>query len=188
MPEGCPFESRMRWIFSIYLILPAAPWAEDRLNFWQKWVPGIFRRVKCARRIELTTMPPYASWMSENVGASTSYNSKGLHDPYRDSFTLPLLIFHDSFVLIVFFFFVILVQYIVTCYLLPRRIIRGLRILYLNLLDIHQAELHLLITLPISYHTNQLLLLVLILEELLCRTLVTNSLADCYDNQPLLLL
>jgi hypothetical protein len=38
---------------------------------------------------------------------------------------------------------------IVTCFLLTRRIIYGLRILYLNLLDIHQAELHLLITVSI---------------------------------------
>jgi hypothetical protein len=45
--------------------------------------------------------------------------------------------------------------YIVTWYLLTRRISSGLRILYLDLLDLHRAELHLLITLPILNHTKQ---------------------------------
>jgi hypothetical protein len=48
----------------------------------------------------------------------------------------------------------------VTCYLLTCRIICGLPILYLNLLNIRKAELQLL-TLPILYHTNQQPLLVL---------------------------
>jgi hypothetical protein len=34
------FESRGgRWMFSAYLILPAAPWPRYLLNLWQKWVP-----------------------------------------------------------------------------------------------------------------------------------------------------
>jgi hypothetical protein len=35
--------------------------------------------VKSGRRIGLTTLPPSMSRMSENVGASTSRNPKGLH-------------------------------------------------------------------------------------------------------------
>jgi hypothetical protein len=39
------------------------------------------------RRVGLTTLPPSVSRMSENVGASTSRNPKGLHGLYRDDFT-----------------------------------------------------------------------------------------------------
>jgi hypothetical protein len=42
---------------------------------------------KGGRPIELTTLPPSVSRMSENVGASTSHSPKGLHDLYRHSFT-----------------------------------------------------------------------------------------------------
>jgi hypothetical protein len=42
---------------------------------------------KSGRRVGLTTLPPSVSRMSENVGASTCRNSKGLHDLYRDNFT-----------------------------------------------------------------------------------------------------
>jgi hypothetical protein len=51
-------------------------------------------RVKSGRRVALTTLPPSMSRMSENVGASTSRNPKGLHGLYRENFTLlsaPLL-------------------------------------------------------------------------------------------------
>jgi hypothetical protein len=41
-----------------------------------------------ARR--LANLPPSVSRMSENVGASTSRNPKGLHGLYRDNFTLSL--------------------------------------------------------------------------------------------------
>jgi hypothetical protein len=50
----------------------------------------IFLGVKSGRRVGLTTLPPSISRMSENVGASTSRNPKGLHGLYRDKFTLPL--------------------------------------------------------------------------------------------------
>jgi hypothetical protein len=43
--------------------------------------------VKSGRRVGLTTLPPSVSRMSENVGASTSRNPKGLHGLYRDNFT-----------------------------------------------------------------------------------------------------
>jgi hypothetical protein len=43
--------------------------------------------VKGGRRVGLTTLPPSVSRMSENVGASTSRNPKGLHGLYRDNFT-----------------------------------------------------------------------------------------------------
>jgi hypothetical protein len=36
-----------------------------------------------------TTLPPSVSRMSENVGASTSRNTKGLHALYKNTFTLP---------------------------------------------------------------------------------------------------
>jgi hypothetical protein len=56
----------------------------------RKWVPGIFLGVKSGRRVELTTLPPSVSRISENVGASTSRNPKGLHGLYRDNFTFYL--------------------------------------------------------------------------------------------------
>jgi hypothetical protein len=51
---------------------------------------GIFLGVKSGRRVGLTTLPPYMSRMSENVGDSTSRNPNGLHGLYRENFTLPL--------------------------------------------------------------------------------------------------
>jgi hypothetical protein len=39
------------------------------------------------RRGRLTASPPSVSRMSENVGASTSCNPKGLHGLYRDNLT-----------------------------------------------------------------------------------------------------
>jgi hypothetical protein len=38
---------------------------------------------KGGRRVGLTTLSPSVSRMSENVGASTSHNSKGFNGPYR---------------------------------------------------------------------------------------------------------
>jgi hypothetical protein len=48
---------------------------------------------KSGRRIGLTTLPPSVSRMSQNVGASTSRNPKGLHGLYRDNFTFTFNIF-----------------------------------------------------------------------------------------------
>jgi hypothetical protein len=42
-PEGARDRVPMRWIFSIYLILPSTLWPWDLLSLWQKLVPGIFR-------------------------------------------------------------------------------------------------------------------------------------------------
>jgi hypothetical protein len=44
-----------------------------------------FHGVKGGRRVELTTLSPSVSRMSENVGASTSCSLKGLHGLYRDN-------------------------------------------------------------------------------------------------------
>jgi hypothetical protein len=73
-------------IFSIYLILPAVLWACVRLNLWQKLVSGSFLGVKSGRRVGLTTLPRSVSRISENVEASISRNTKGLHGLYRDNF------------------------------------------------------------------------------------------------------
>jgi hypothetical protein len=43
---------------------------------------------KNGRRVGLTALPPSMSRMSENVGASTSRNPKGLHGLYGDNFFL----------------------------------------------------------------------------------------------------
>jgi hypothetical protein len=70
--------------FSICLILQPhhGPGFDSASN---KWIPGIFLGVKSGRRVGLTTLPPSKSRMSENVGALTSHNPKGLH-----GLTLPL--------------------------------------------------------------------------------------------------
>jgi hypothetical protein len=42
--------------------------------------------INSGRRVGLTNLPPSMSRMSENVGASTSRNPKGLRGLYMDSF------------------------------------------------------------------------------------------------------
>jgi hypothetical protein len=80
----------------------------------------------------------------------------------------------------------------VTCYLLTRRIICGLRIFYLDLLDLHRRSLQSLITLRITSHEPATSsgsssapcwrkpLLRIFRDELLVMTI-----PDCCDNQPL---
>jgi hypothetical protein len=69
---------------------------------------------------------------------------------------------------------------IVTCYLLTRRIICGLRILYLDLLDLHQAVF------TIAYNITQTSNFFWFLfsrnccDQLPCRTLVTNSCGELF--------
>jgi hypothetical protein len=57
------------------------------LGLTQPLVSGIFLGVKSGWRVGLTTLLPSMSRMSENVGASTSRNPKGLHSLYKENFT-----------------------------------------------------------------------------------------------------
>jgi hypothetical protein len=70
----------MRWIFSIYLILPAAQWplldSTSNKNEYQKFSWG----VKSGWRIRLITLPPSVSRLPDaNVGTLISHNPMCLH-------------------------------------------------------------------------------------------------------------
>jgi hypothetical protein len=69
------------------LILPATLWPWSRLSLLTKMSTRNLLGGKSGRRVGLTTLPPSVSRISENVGASTSHNPKGLHVLYEDNFT-----------------------------------------------------------------------------------------------------
>jgi hypothetical protein len=76
---------------NFFFNLPNSSSRTMALGSTQPLVPGIFLGVKSGRRLGLTTLPLSMSRMSENVGASTYRNPKGLHCLYRENFTLPIL-------------------------------------------------------------------------------------------------
>jgi hypothetical protein len=70
---------------SLYRLSYIGSWG--RRSLYQKRISGISLGVKSGRRVGLPTLPLSASRMSENVGAWTSRNPKGLHGLYRNKCT-----------------------------------------------------------------------------------------------------
>jgi hypothetical protein len=71
---------------SFNLILPAAIWPWESTQPLTEMSIRKFLWGKGGWRIGLTNFPPSTSRMSENMGASTSYNPKGVHGLYRIKF------------------------------------------------------------------------------------------------------
>jgi hypothetical protein len=77
-PEGCGFNSQVgHRIFSMYPILPAAPWAWGLLSLWQKWVPKDNSRGKGQLALSLTTVLPSVSWLCRQCGILNIWQSCG---------------------------------------------------------------------------------------------------------------
>jgi hypothetical protein len=77
------------------LIFLAALWPWGRLSLYQKWVPGILPEGKDGRCVGLTTLPPSSADCLEILGASTSWNPKGLPKACS-GIVLPLLLLAEN--------------------------------------------------------------------------------------------